>query len=409
MTYLMICEKPSLMREVRSCYEKHKSEIQDKVGRIDFVALSGHVCGYYNPEDYPQWNDYKWSDFDYPIIPKNWSIKAIDDVRKKKILVEIKQKVRDYDGIIVGTDSDVEGYGIYYMLENYLCITDMTALRFIEHSLTDKEILESLLNMTDYHKDPVHIRNTQSYLMRSKADWLYGMNATMMVTDKLDEKTRIGRVKAPTLKIVYDNSKAIDNFVVSKYYQLRADYGDFSADYTEDGVNPFKFDKKNDVINAPLKGIVSKKEVEDKSTGAPQLYDLAAIQSEAGQSYGFKPDETLSIIQSLYETHKVISYPRTQCRYVSTEKAKEFKDMLKVMTVFDELKDIVDKVPDSAYEKIMKKKSVVNDVEVQKESHDALLPTTTKPDLNKLNEKEKTICLMIYKRLLAQFLPSLIE
>lgn len=406
----MICEKPSLMREVQKCYNNHISEIKNKVGEIDFIALKGHICTNYEPNDYDEWGSLKWDEVEYPMVPAGWGVKLIDNDFNKKIISKIKSQKNNYDGFIVGTDSDAEGYGIYHLLEIYLNITDRKALRFMEHSLTDEEILESLLTMTDFHTDPKHIQFTESFLLRSRADWLFGMNATRMMSTRMQNVFAIGRVKTPTIKLVYDNSMEIDNFKPKNYYNLEADYGDFSAVLTEDSKNPKKFDELSEIPqDIPNEGKVVYKEVKRVTTHAPKLYDLPAIQVEAGQTFKYKPDEVLSIIQSLYETHKVISYPRTQCRYVSSEKAKEFGAMLNQMYVFDDLKNIASSITADMVEKVYADKQVVNDAEVQKESHDALLPTSTIPDLSKMNEKEINICHMIYKRLLAQFLPMLEE
>lgn len=411
MKYLMICEKPDLMRSIKACYNNHKKEVEEKVGEIDFVALIGHICANYEPDEYDEWSGLKWHMVDYPMIPAHWNIKMISKDCNIKIMKEIKSKLDYVDGLIVGTDSDVEGYGIYYLLENYLGITDKKALRFIEHSLTDEEILQQLLCMTDYHTDPVHKRYTQSFLMRSRADWLYGMNATRMMTTKMNTMIAVGRVKTPTIKLVYDNSEVIEHFVVKNYYILDADYGNFKASLIqEDGKGILKFENSSDVPNdIPNNGIVESKTVKRVNTHAPKLYDLAAIQVEAGKSLGYNPSETLEVIQSLYEKHKVVSYPRTQCRYVSTEKAKEFPRMLSQMSVFDDLADIAAQIDKNSFLRVSSDKEVVNDTEVNKESHDALLPTSVIPDLSKMSEKEKKICHMIYKRLLAQFLPMVCE
>lgn len=408
MKYLLIAEKPSLAAEIKKCYNNHKSEIVSKVGYIDFIALAGHVCTNFEPTDYSEWKDMKWQEIDYPMIPSRWKIKPINDGRKKEIIKLIKEKIDDYDGIIVGTDSDQEGYGIYYLLEQYLGLENKKALRFMEHSLTDSEILKSLLTMTDFHKDPVHINFTKSFLLRSRADWLYGMNMTRMMSVKMNSVQTIGRVKAPTIKLVYDNSLAIDNFVSRKYWQLEADYGDFTATYTKDG-KAVQFDAVNKIPNPPLNGIVKEKTTERATTHAPKLFDLTAIQSEAGSQFGFKPTDTLAIIQSLYEKHKIISYPRTQCQYVSEEKAKEFPNMIQLMDAFPELAPFVKQVTNADIQRVYKDKKVVNDKEVQKESHDALLPTDKRPNINELTANEYKVCLMIYKRLLAQFLPQLEE
>lgn len=409
--WFFIAEKPSLMREVQKCYRNHQKDIINKVGSIDFIALAGHVCGSFFPDDYknhPEWSG-KWDEIDYPIIPQQWGIKALDDKRKKETLKKIKSSVSEYDGIIVGTDSDTEGYGIYYLLEHYLKIEKKKALRFIEHSLTDKEIYEQLLCMRDYHTDPVHKHFTESFLIRMRTDWLFGMNVTRLMTNKCGVLMNTGRVKAATTKLIYDNSMAIDQFVSRTYYYLTADYGNFKASQIDKHGKYVEYATAEEVKkqSVPLNGKVLKKDVKDEYTNAPQLYDLSAIQVEAGRLYKMSPKEVLATIQSLYETHKVISYPRTQCRYVSSEKAKEFPDMLKKLLVFPELKPYVEKISVNDIKRVQADKRIVNDKEVEKESHDALLPTDKTPDLSKLSEIERQICLLIYTRLLAQFLPKL--
>lgn len=409
MKYLLIAEKPSLMRDVQSCYRNHKAEILSKIGDIDFIALSGHVCTNYAPDDYEAWADTKWDDIQYPMVPSVWGIKPIDDTYKSKTISSIKSKVKNYDGIIVATDSDVEGYGIYYLLERYLHIENKLALRFIEHSLTDKEILKSLLSMTDYHKDLTHVKFTQSFLVRSRADWLFGFNASRMLSVKERKKMRVGRVKTPTIKLIYDNSMAIENFKVRKYFVLNANYGSFNATLLDDKGSVAQFSSMNQIPSFPLEGIVKQKVTKRTEEHAPKLFDLTSAQAEAGRIFKFSPEHTLEIIQSLYEKHKVISYPRTQCRYVSTEKSKEFKMMLSHMSVFDDLASIAEAIDDEKITAIVHDRQVVNDAEVQKESHDALLPTSNRPNLAAMTDDERRICHMIYKRLLAQFMNRLTE
>ena len=426
MKYLFIAEKPSLMRDVQACYKNHKKEVTERVGEIDFTALSGHVCTNYMPTDYAEWKDKSWKAILYPMIPDPWQIKPIADRRKQDTIAEIRRRVPDYDGIIVGTDSDVEGYGIYWLLEQYLNLNEKPALRFIEHSLTDAEILKSLLTMTDYHQNPTHVHFVQSFLIRSRADWLFGMNASRMLTNKNGTLIKAGRVKSPTMKLVYDNSMAIENFANRKYFVLEAEYAVPTAETDpERGVNgetagTFKAVLQGEEGDVQLEdpklfpayapeGTVVEVETKRTSSHAPKLFDLAAIQAEAGSKYKFKPDQTLELVQRLYEKHKVISYPRTQCRCVSSEKAKEFAAILKNIDVFEDLKPVADHIDPRAFEKILKDKAVVNDAEVAKESHDALLPTLKRPELSRMSEEEQIICRMIYTRLLAQFLPKLEE
>ena len=217
------------------------------------------------------------------------------------------------------------------------------------------------------------------------------------------------------MKMVYDNSMAIDNFVPKTSYLIVADYkegfdGTYIAD--EDG-KPIQFEKESDALRfiSTIKGNtgvvkdVSKKIVK---TNAPQLYKLSDLQAEAGSKYGLSPTEVLNIIQSLYEK-KYMSYPRTDGRYISTEKAKELPEVLAAIATFPEMTQLVNNIPEQEVKNIINKKNYVNDKEVEKKSHDALLPTTVKPDFSKLSVSEKNIYLMVAKRLVSIFYPPLTE
>lgn len=410
--YLFIAEKPSLMINVEKTYKKNITEVNSKVGNIDFIALSGHVCRLILPAEYEEWNQ-KWADIDLPMIPSIFKVSSIAD--KKKIIKNIKDKLTatKYDGIIVGTDSDVEGNGIYYLLENYLSLTKTNALRFFENDLTEKSLLDSLLNLTDFHTNPRDIHMTEAFKIRSHMDWLIGMNFTVGFSVKSGFTMKVGRVKAPTLKLVYDNSKDINEFVPHTDYELQAVYKEgFDGTYiSSEGNIRFKTEdealefggklSKNGNIKSMTKKVVK--------TNAPQLYKLSDIQVEAGKQFGFNPEKTLNLVQSLYETHKVVSYPRTDGRYISSEKAKEFPVLLKAVAAIPELTGIVDGIKKPDIDKVVKDKRVVNDTEVKKASHDALLPTGKIPDISKLSKDELNVMTLIYKRLLALFLPALEE
>lgn len=409
MHYLFIAEKPSLMRVVKETYENHIDEIVKKVGTMDFTALAGHVCGNYTPDDYPEWSkDVKWEDIEYPMIPNTWKIKTINDSGKRKIISDIKNALPNYDGIICGTDSDCEGYGIYYNLETYLGIQNKFVLRFLEHDLTDKAILESLLSMTDYHKDPVHINFVNSYLLRSRADWLYGMNATRIMSVKMYNLMTIGRVKAPTIKLVYDNSMSIQNFKPSDYWECHANYGTFKSTLLGEDDKVAKFDNIEDIPIIPLTGIVKDYTKKRAKSHAPNLYDLSSLQVDVGKEYGYSPSETLDYVQSLYEK-KYVSYPRTQCKFCSSEKAKEFPVFLSHMDIFEDLIPFVETITNEDMQRVFNDKKVVNDTEVNKESHDALLPTTQRPDLSKISEEEINILFLIFKRVLANLMPEALD
>lgn len=409
--YLFIAEKPSLMREVEKTYKKHKSDIESTIGEIDFMALAGHVCRLLEPSEYPEWDE-KWKDIDLPMIPKTFKIDAIHD--KKKIISDIKKRVKEgYDGIIVGTDSDVEGNGIYYLLEQYLGLEKMEALRFFEDGLTDAEILKSFHTITDYHKEARDVHMTEAFKIRSHLDWLSGMNFTVGFSVKSGFTMKVGRVKAPTLKLVYDNSIAIDNFEPHTDYELKAVYKEgFCGNYiTKEGAVRFETEEKALDFGKSLGTLGKVKSITKKTviTPVPQLYKLSDVQVDAGKQFGYDPTKTLNLIQALYETHKVVSYPRTDGRYISTEKAKELPILLKAVSAVPELESYVKSITTADIDKVKKDKRIVNDVEVKKASHDALLPTGKIPDLTKLTKDEINILTLIYKRLAAVFMNPLKE
>lgn len=410
--YLLIAEKPSLMRTIEGTYRKHKTEINKTVGEIDFMALAGHVCRLILPSEYEKW-DTKWEEIELPMIPPVFKVDMIKE--KKSMIDDIKKRLKAnfYDGIIVATDSDVEGNGIYYLLEQYLSLEKMKALRFFETGLTDGEVLKSLHSLTDYHTNPRDFHMTEAFKIRSHMDWLIGMNFSVGFSVKAGFTMRVGRVKVPTLKLVYDNSKAIDEFTPHTDFELQAIYEKgFKGTYiTKEGPVRFETAEKAREFSKTLGKAGKVKEITKKmvKTPAPQLYKLSDIQVDAGKQFGYDPTKTLSLVQSLYETHKIVSYPRTDGRYISSEKAKELGFLLKAVTAVPELSAAASAVSAADIKRVTGDKRIVNDEEVKKASHDALLPTGKIPDVTKLTKDELNILTLIYKRLLAVFLPLLKE
>lgn len=416
MKYLFIAEKKSVMDSVLETYKKHKADIISKVGEIDFIAVSGHICRYLEPDEYPQWKGLKWQETDLPMIPKPFIVSTIEDKQKKYIFLKIKNTIEatSYDGIIVATDSDVEGNGIYYLVCEKLKLKHYQTLRFFEQSMTDKEILNSLYHMTDFYRNPRDVRMTEAYLVRSHADWLIGMNATRALSIKTGETLRVGRVKAPALKLVYDNSKTIDEFVPHSDYLAKAIYFEEFSGIYHDADGPVLYPSRQEAesfiqsLNHAGSAPITHIKKETVKTRPPKLYKLSMIQKEAGSLYNYDLRHTLDIVQRLYE-NKLVSYPRTSGEYVSSQKAQSFPDLLASAGCISSLSSFVNGLTQAEITKTLKDSRVVNDKEVQKESHDALLPTEKKPDLSKLSHEETNIYEMICKRLVAQFLPDLVE
>ena len=402
---LLIAEKPSLMRDVESVYKKNRMHIPYD---IDFVALAGHVCGYENPKSYPDWNK-PWKDISLPMIPDKWKIDVIEG--KNKLFNDIKKKITSgkYDGFICSTDSDREGNLIYYLVANKLGILGKKTYRFWVHDLTEKGIMDAFNSMTDMSKDSFQKNLTSASILRSQFDWLIGMNFTVSATVHTNSLMKIGRVKTPTLKIVYDNCNAIDNFKPVTTYEIESAYSEGFSGFHVDTRYKTK-EEAQKVINALGKtATVTNIEKKVVKTAAPQLYKLSSLQIDASKAFGYNPAKTLELVQSLYEKHKVISYPRTDCCYISSALAKDFKNLLAPLKTVSELAPYVNGLDAPDFIAVSKNKKYVNDAEVNKSSHTALMPTGKIPNYSALSKDEENIMLMIFKRFLAIFLPNLVE
>lgn len=408
MRYLYLAEKPSAMKSVKAAYNASNKPLGD----IDFFALAGHICRLCEPKEYEDW-DVKWADRKLPMIPNPFRVGILTDNKVKDLKEQLK-KVK-YDAIIVGTDSDVEGNGIYDLIETYLGLQNYKTYRFFESDLTPAGIMKSMNNLTDYHTNPRDVGMTQSFRIRSRFDWLIGFNMTVAYTVKSGFLMKVGRVKAPTLKLVYDNCKAIDEFSSKTAYQpaIVTENPEVTAYMIDDEGKAVSYADKNEAqkVLTTLSGEaeVLSFEKTTKKTQPDQLYKLTDIQVEAGSKYGYTPEKTLELIQSLYERHKLISYPRTDGRYVSTEKSKDFARLLKAVEAMPSLSAAVKTVTPEAIAAAQGNKRFVNDVEVQKSSHDALIPTGDTAALANLSMDEMHICEMIFKRFLAIFFPPLEE
>ena len=402
---LLIAEKPSLMREIESVYKKNRATIPYN---IDFVALAGHICGYENPKSYPEW-DKPWKDIQLPMIPSKWKIDILPG--KNNIYKDISDKLKKghYDGIICASDADREGNFLFYLAANKLNILSKKTYRFWVHDLTDKGIMDAFKSMVDMSTDKFQKNLTEASILRSQFDWLIGMNFTVSATVHTNALMKIGRVKTPTLKIVYDNCNAIDNFKPVTTYEIESHYKEgFVGAHTD---KRFKTKEEAQKVIDTLGNIATVTKIENKivKTQAPQLYKLSSLQIDAGKAFGFSPDKTLSLVQALYEKHKVVSYPRTDCVYISSALSKDFSNLLNVCKVIPGVDKFVNGITAADMKSVTANKKYVNDPEVNKSSHTALVPTGKLPNMSILSDDEEKILGMIYKRFVAIFLPPLVE
>lgn len=416
--FLFIAEKPSSMREFQSVYKKHKYEVDNIVGgSIDFIALRGHVFRNLEPKEYDAW-DKKWVQLyesDLPMIPKTWKVTAISGAQDA--IKALKDKLKEgYDGIIVGTDSDVEGYGIYYMVYQAMNLKNYKTLRFYETALTEKNILQSFRDMDDLFATPRHKNALNSYIFRSRWDWLIGMNLTTAYTVRYGELMKIGSVKAPTLKLIYDNCWALDNFKELITWGVKSLHTDgFESILLNDDNNKEKsFQQKADA-EALVKTLLPQAVVKsyDKKTEfkkAPKLYSLSDLQVEAAKApYGYTPDQTLATCQKLYEERKILTYPRTSGNYLASGKAADIPDIMKAMSGVPDIAPFIAKLTPADISKQNKNTDIFNDKEAEKAAHDALIPTGEAVNWTTLTKPEQDIFMLVCKRLLAHYLPYFTE
>lgn len=415
--YLLIAEKPSAMREYSAVYRKHKATIDKKLGISDitFMALAGHVCRFIEPKEYvSQGWDKKWKDLyeELPLIPPTWKIDAIPG--RQKLIKEIKDELKNgYEGIICATDSDVEGYGIYYLLSEYANLQKYKTLRFYEVSLTEKDILKSFLTMTDCFEG-AHKNAIEAYRTRAMRDWLLGMGGTILFSVRWGFLIKYGSVKAPTMKLIYDNCNAIDNFKQIVTYGIKSQHTEgFESILMNDDDNKDRSFENKAAAEAfaaklAMQAVVQSFKKETKIHKAPKLYALSDLQVDAAK-LGFTPAQTLEIAQQLYEERKILTYPRTSGNYLSSGKAADFPELLESIQDIPDIKSFVMKVTASDITRASTDSNIINDKEVAKASHDALIPTGKKVDWNALTEPEQKIFLLVCKRFVAHFMPFFTE
>ena len=400
MKALLIAEKPDLMRKVQAAYKNRGFK-----DYIFFMSFHGHVMQLYQPDDYKEeWKT--WSLDTIPLIPEKFKYKAADKDTVNKIKEEIKNG--GYDYLINCCDPDREGQHIFYSFyETIGC--KLPVKRMWHADLTEDELIRALNNMEDDLHTPRLANMKEASKLRAQMDWEVGMNASRILSIKRHSLTRIGRVMTPTFKILADREEAIRNFVPKTTYGIEADFreGYRGELYTknDDGNTVARYDKKDDAENK-LKDIngkgkilnIEENEVKEK---APQLPSIADLQMSANKMYGFTLNKTLSLVQSLYEK-KIVSYPRTDCCYITSAIAKDFSKILSTLSGHADFNNYIKDISQSRLQEIANDKRYVNDKKVT--AHYAIIPTGFDFEDKLLTADEKTIFELIAKRFIAIFL-----
>ena len=401
---LVLAEKPSVGRDIARVLNCNK----DKNGYIEgskyiVTWALGHLVTLADPESYGE--KYKsWNMEDLPILPQKLKTVVIKKTSKQFNIVKTQLNRDDVEEIVIATDAGREGELVARWILEKANIKKPLKRLWISSS-TDKAIKEGFKNL----KDGRGYNNLYySAIARAQADWLVGINGTRALTTKYNAQLSCGRVQTPTLGMILKREDEIRKFVPKEYYSLEV--------LTQKGNTYFKMnwsDKKTNntssfnekrikeicqKINHKEIKIIDVKNVEKKKYSKP-LYDLTELQRDANKKFGFSAKETLSIMQKLYEHHKVLTYPRTDSRYLTTDIVATLKDRIKAVNVSDYSK-VCNKLLKT---NIKGNKSFVDNSKVS--DHHAIIPTEERVFLGNLSDKERKIYDLVVKRFLAVLCP----
>jgi DNA topoisomerase III len=399
MKSLVLAEKPSVARElarVLGCNQKHKSYMEGNQYIVTWAL--GHLIELKMPEHYD--TKYKtWNLEDLPIIPPKMGLKVMKQTNHQFRAIEALAKRKDIKECIIATDAGREGELVARWILDKLHWNKPLRRLWIS-SQTDKAIKEGFkqLKPGKQFEDLYH-----SAVCRAEADWLIGLNVTRALTTKYKDPLSAGRVQTPTLAMVLDREQQIQKFVPQEYWTIRAEIGPLLTDWELgsekrifDKPKAEKIQKKVDGANAVLEKIDRKK----KSEPQPLPYDLTELQRDANKRFGFSAKKTLNVLQRLYEQYKIVTYPRTDSRYLTTDMINTMADRLQGMAsgYKDEVRPLLANRGNVLAKRVFNNEKVTD--------HHAIIPTEQRLNLGELDSDEKKLYDLIARRFLALFYPA---
>lgn len=395
MKTLVLAEKPSVGKDIARVLNCKKNGNGYLEGDKYIVTWAlGHLVTLADPEKYgDQFKEWRLDLL--PIIPQKLNTVVIKQTSKQYNIVKDQLNRKDVSDIVIATDAGREGELVARWIIDK-ARTKKPLKRLWISSVTDKAIKEGFSKL----KDGKEYENLySSALSRAEADWLVGINATRALTAKYNAQLSCGRVQTPTLAMIAQRENEIKNFKPQKYYGITAIANKLNLNWIDKNNDIKTFDESYcDKILSSIKskaGQVIEIQKSNKKTFSPLLYDLTELQRDANKKFGFSAKETLSIMQRLYETHKVLTYPRTDSRYISTDIIDTIKDRLKAINI-----NPYSKFVNKAIKTVITPKSLFVDNNKVSDHH-AIIPTEQSIMLNKLNEGELKIYDLVIKRFLA--------
>lgn len=396
---LVLAEKPSVGRDIAKVLKSNQNKGSYIEGNKYVITWAlGHLVGLQDPEGYDE--KYKtWSIETLPMLPKYMKLTVLKKTSKQFYEVKKLLNRNDIEEIVIATDAGREGELVARWIIEKAGVKKPIKRLWIS-SQTDKAILDGFKNL----KPGSQYENLyKAAVCRAEADWIVGLNATRALTCKYNAQLSAGRVQSPTLAMIVDREDEIKNFKPKDFYTISAKANGISLQWVnkDNNLRIFNEEAANKILNN-LKGhdakIISITETPKKKF-SPALYDLTELQRDANKIWGYSAKQTLSIMQRLYENHKILTYPRTDSRYISTDVVSTIPERLKAISI-GEYRMASSEILKG---KINVSKSFVDNSKVS--DHHAIIPTEQKPNLSNLSSEERHIYDLVVKRFLSVLMP----
>ncbi|MBA6415351.1 DNA topoisomerase III [Colwellia sp. 6M3] len=416
---LYIAEKPSLGRAIAAALPKPQKNHQGYIALANGDVVSwciGHILEQANPENYdPAFK--KWQMAHLPIVPEQWQLKPKTQTRAQ--LTVLRKLVKQADEIIHAGDPDREGQLLVDEVIDFLKVPAQKKQNIQRLLISDLNLPAVKRSLANLQSNQLYMPLSISALARSRADWLYGINLTRAYTLQgqkagFNSVLSVGRVQTPLLGLVVRRQQEIDNFIAKNFYDVHAhlqtdSQAKFIAKWQpSDACQPY-MDEEGRVLNKALAenvvsrinnqtAVVSEVDEQQKKQAAPLPYNLSSLQIDAAKIYSLNAKLVLDVCQALYEKHKLITYPRSDCRYLPKEHHAQAKGIIAMLANADETYAKFAQDADSSL-----KSKAWNNAKVT--AHHAIIPTEKSANKLTLNPFEKKIYFLIVRQYLAQFYP----
>lgn len=416
---LYIAEKPSLGRAIAAALPKPQKNHQGYIALANGDVVSwciGHILEQANPENYdPAFK--KWQMAHLPIVPEQWQLKPKTQTRAQ--LTVLRKLVKQADAIIHAGDPDREGQLLVDEVIDFLKVPAQKKQNIQRLLISDLNLPAVKRSLANLQSNQLYMPLSISALARSRADWLYGINLTRAYTLQgqkagFNSVLSVGRVQTPLLGLVVRRQQEISNFIAKNFYDVHAhlqtdSQAKFIAKWQpSDACQPY-MDEEGRVLNKALAenvvsrinnqtAVVSEVDEQQKKQAAPLPYNLSSLQIDAAKIYSLNAKLVLDVCQALYEKHKLITYPRSDCRYLPKEHHAQAKGIIAMLANADETYAKFAQDADSSL-----KSKAWNNAKVT--AHHAIIPTEKSANKLTLNPFEKKIYFLIVRQYLAQFYP----